>query len=104
MFSSSGLKRAIEYFEDKGHLDIKCVIKRKQLFATKSDHPTQDIEILEDLMHRQLILLVDNDIYDDKIILEQAVRKFAVIISNDRFGDDQFKNSAEISNYLKEPK
>ena len=104
LFSSRGLLIAIQYFEKRGHVDIKCVVRKEQLFATTSKYKTQSRDILQKLMNDGLILPVQNDIYDDKTILELAVRKFAVIISNDKFRDDQFKNSAEISKYLKEPK
>lgn len=104
LFSSRGLDIAIQYFQNRGHVDIKCVVRREQLFATTSKYKTQSRDILQRLMNNGLILPVENDIYDDKIILQQAVQKFAVIISNDKFRDDQFKNSPEISKYLKEPK
>ena len=104
MFSSRGLEIAIKYFRERKHVDIKCVVKEEQLFAITPKFNTQSPDILQKLMNNGFILQVQNDIYDDKTILELAVRNFAVIISNDKFRDDQFKNSAEISKYLKEPK
>ena len=68
---------------------------------SKSDITVQDPKIVQDLKNKGLIETVKDGLYDDKNILTNAVESFAVIISNDKFRDEQFQNMPEIRDYLK---
>ena len=68
---------------------------------SKSDIIVQDPKIVQDLKNKGLIETVKDGLYDDKNILTNAVESFAVIISNDKFRDEQFQNMPEIRDYLK---
>lgn len=104
VFSSRGIQQAVKFFEDKGHIDVKVIVPEKRLMRSRSDVFVQDPKILQDLKEKGILETVKDDIYDDKNILTNAVHSFAVIISNDKFNDDQFKKMPEILNYLKEDK
>ena len=71
---------------------------------SKSDIIVQDPKIVQDLKNKGLIETVKDGLYDDKNILTNAVESFAVIISNDKFRDEQFQNMPEIRDYLKDDK
>lgn len=101
VFSSQGLKQAVKFFEDRGHIDVKVIVPENRLMRSRSDVFVQDPKILQDLKEKGILETVKDDLYDDKNILTNAVDSFAVIISNDKFKDDQFKEMPEILNYLK---
>ena len=60
-------------------------------------------EILEDLEKKDQVVYVSNKVYDDETILELAIRKNAVVISNDQFRDLKGVNP-RFENYLKHNK
>lgn len=99
VFSSRGLKIAIDYFNARGHLDIMVVLPRFRRSIKDLEVPTMDHEILDELEKKGQLQYVSNKVYDDEVILEFAIRKNAVIISNDLYRD--LNHNPRIANYLR---
>ena len=60
-------------------------------------------EILIDLERKGQLVYVSNKVYDDETILELAILKNAVVISNDQYRDLK-GDSPRFANYLKNNK
>ena len=103
MFSCRGLQIAVDFFTELGHLDITVVVPRKRLSSKDLDVPNMNPEILIDLEKKGQLTYVSNKVYDDETILELAIRKNAVVISNDQYRDLKGA-SPRFANYLKNNK
>ena len=104
MFSCRGLQIAVDYFTELGHRDIVVVVPRKRKSPKEDlEIPNMNPEILEDLEKKDQVVYVSNKVYDDETILELAIRKNAVVISNDQFRDLKGVNP-RFANYLKRNK
>ena len=62
----------------------------------------KDPEILDQLHKKGQLTYVSNKVYDDEVILELAIRKNAVVISNDRYRD--LNLNPRFADYLKNNK
>ena len=92
---------AIDYFTNLGHTDVKAIVPRFRRSTKDSDMPTMNPELLDILDQRDQLVWTPNQVYDDDIILKLAVKKNAVVVSNDRYRD--FGDPA-IKSYLKDLK
>jgi hypothetical protein len=78
-------------------------VPRKRLSSKDLDVPNMNPEILIDLEKKGQLTYVSNKVYDDETILELAIRKNAVVISNDQYRDLKGA-SPRFANYLKNNK
>ena len=100
MFSCRGLQIAVDYFTELGHRDIVVVVPRKRQSPKEDlEIPNMNPEILTDLDKKGQLVYVSNKVYDDESILELAIRKNAVAISNDQFRDLKDANP-RFANYI----
>lgn len=95
VFSSKGIKIAVEYFKKRGHTDIKAMIPEFRRSDYDKNVPTIDPEILDELEKEGYLTYtpsrnVDHKLivpYDDRFILTAALNFKAVVVSNDRYRD-----------------
>jgi len=95
-FSVKGLVLAYEHFREKGHQVAIFLPRKSWTYASPEDQA-----ILTALEQTEILFLVQNLAYDDKMIIRYAEQKKGVILSNDRYRDvmetnpelnDQIKN------------
>ena len=102
VFSCRGLNYAIQYFNERGHFDITVVLPQFRRHNKLADYPTMDGEILDELNENKQLIYTPNGVYDDEILLNFALKKNAVIVSNDKFRD--FSKDETINKYLQDYK
>eukprot|EP01040_Poterioochromonas_malhamensis_P020044 gene20044-23844_t len=98
-FSAYGLQLVISYFKQY-HVEIKAFIpssyvQKRLLYNNSSSQPqrtnalmqTDDIDILQGLIHKKIITLVPPGDSDDAYIINYARNYSGFIISNDYFND-----------------
>ena len=104
VFSCRALKIVIEYFNNLGHTNVKCVVPEFRRSTKLSDRPTMNPEILDELKENDEIIFTASRVYDDDILIQMAVQTNAVIVSNDKFRDfANYKNPAVVA-YLNDNK
>jgi len=95
-FSVRGLVLAYEHFREKGH-QVAIFLPRKNWTHASPE----DKAILTALEQTEILFLVQNLAYDDKMIIRYANEKKGIVLSNDRYRDvlltnpeleDQIKN------------
>ena len=111
-FSVRGLVLAYEHFREKGHqvrnlfliaLELSLILQVAIFLPRKNwTHASaEDKAILTALEQTEILFLVQNLAYDDKMIIRYANEKKGIVLSNDRYRDvletnpeleDQIKN------------
>ncbi len=86
VFSSAGIKLAVDFFKNKGHKEIKAFVP----LYRKNHENTKNPEILETLHNEGILVFTPSLSYDDGFILEAAKQKNAVVVSNDQYKDKIF--------------
>lgn len=94
-FSCMGIKLVVDYFLNRGHVNIKVMIPRFRRGSADLKFPTLNPEILDELeKHGYLTYTpsryVQNKLvcpYDDRFILKAALYHNAIIVSNDNYRD-----------------
>lgn len=79
-FSAEGLKICIDYFESKG-FQVKAVVPEYRVCRNKSSNH----ELMNELRNTGKLMLTPRKSYDDRVILEGALRLDAAVVSNDFF-------------------
>ncbi|KAG5668496.1 hypothetical protein PVAND_016435 [Polypedilum vanderplanki] len=79
-FSAEGLKIAIFHFRKLGH-EVKAIIPEFRMYKASNK------QIMKDLKDSGFLMLIASKAYDDKVLLEAALKNNAAIVSNHRFRD-----------------
>jgi hypothetical protein len=95
VFSCDGIKIAVDFFKTRGHNEIKVIIPRFRRGTADKKCPSLNPQILDDLEKQNHITYTPSKFiegklvssHDDKLILEAATAKNAVVVSNDHFRD-----------------
>ncbi|CAH8674023.1 unnamed protein product [Schistosoma rodhaini] len=92
-FSVQGIRLALDYFKKRGHKDIVIVIPRH--YQGKGGRYFDELEHSGMLTYTPSRTLNQERqaVYDDRIILQLAADKNAVVISNDQYRDLMFENA-----------
>ncbi|KAG5668495.1 hypothetical protein PVAND_016434 [Polypedilum vanderplanki] len=85
-FSAEALKNAIEHFENLGH-EVKAIIPEFRV------HHSSNNNLMREMKDSGQLILVASKAYDDKVLLEAALKNNAAIVTNDRFRDIQEQTS-----------
>lgn len=80
MFFISGLKIAIDHFEQQG-FQVKAIVPEFRVRRDKSSNHN----LMNELKNKGKLVCTPSKAYDDRVILESAMRLDAVIVSNDHF-------------------
>ena len=91
MFSCKGIKLAVDYFLQRGHV-VEAFVPRFR--RGNSENP----EYLDELEEAGILKYCPNKTYDDKFMVKTAIYHKGVIISNDQYRDliDEFKDLRKI--------
>lgn len=76
----AGLKIAIDYFVDKG-FQVKAIVPEYRVRRDKSSNH----ELMTELKETGKLVLTPSKSYDDRVILESALKLDAAVVSNDHF-------------------
>ncbi|CAH8869079.1 unnamed protein product [Trichobilharzia szidati] len=92
-FSAKGIRLALDYFDKRGHQDVVVVIPRH--YQGKGGRYFDELEHSGKLTYTPSRTLnrERQTVYDDRIILQLAADKDAVIISNDQYRDLMSENA-----------
>lgn len=97
-FSCRGLKLAVDYFQSRGHEDIKIILPAHREYEQCKNHiPTVDYEVLKELNRKGFVDFCPSRAnynpnssgshYDDLFMLALAERNNGVVVSNDHYKD-----------------
>ena len=81
ILSTRGIELCIEYFQNRGHKNIKVILPSYRFQPNKSDNHI----FLQKLEKKGIAIRIPSDSHDDNWILQTAVNNDAVIISNDKY-------------------
>ncbi|CAH8618359.1 unnamed protein product [Heterobilharzia americana] len=92
-FSATGIRLALDYFAKRGHEDVVVVIPRH--YHGKGGRYFDELEHSGRLTYTpsRTLNTKRQTVYDDRIILQLAADKDAVIISNDQYRDLMSENA-----------
>ncbi|KAH9590765.1 NEDD4 binding protein 1, variant 2 [Schistosoma haematobium] len=92
-FSVQGIRLALDYFKKRGHKDIVIVVPRH--YQGKGGRYFDELEHSGMLTYTPSRTLNQERqaVYDDRVILQLAADKNAVIISNDQYRDLMSENA-----------
>ena len=81
ILSTRGIELCIEYFQNRGHKNIKVILPSYRFQPNKSDNHV----FLQKLENKGIAIRIPPGSHDDNWILQTAVNSDAVIISNDKY-------------------
>ncbi|GMT28710.1 hypothetical protein PFISCL1PPCAC_20007, partial [Pristionchus fissidentatus] len=95
IFSCSGIRECISFFERRGHDDILVFLPAYRREKPRSQAPVSDHHILEELDEKGKIVWTPSRriegrrivCHDDRYILRTAIAKEGIVVSNDEFRD-----------------
>lgn len=79
-FSSTGLKIVIDYFEEKG-FQVKAIVPEFRVLRDR----TSNHHLMNKLKLNGKLVLTPAKSYDDRVLLESALKLDAAVVSNDYF-------------------
>ncbi|XP_018421140.1 PREDICTED: probable ribonuclease ZC3H12D [Nanorana parkeri] len=100
VFSCKGIEIAVDWFRKRGHDYIKVFVPSWRKEQPRTDSPTSDRHILDDLEKKMILVYTPSRningkrivCYDDRYIVKLAYEKDAIIVSNDNYRDLQSEN------------
>ncbi|XP_042295741.1 endoribonuclease ZC3H12A, partial [Sceloporus undulatus] len=97
VFSCRGILLAVNWFLDRGHIDITVFVPSWRKEHPRPDVPIADQDILFDLERRKIIVFTPSRrvggkrvvCYDDRFIVKLAYESDGIVVSNDTYRDLQ---------------
>ncbi|XP_056416576.1 endoribonuclease ZC3H12A [Hyla sarda] len=97
MFSCRGILLAVNFFLERGHVDITVFVPSFRKEQPRPDMPITDQHILADLEKKKILVFTPSRrvggkrlvCYDDRFIVKLAYKSDGVIVSNDTYRDLQ---------------
>ncbi|EDO37123.1 predicted protein, partial [Nematostella vectensis] len=102
VFSCRGIALCVDWFRQRGHNEITVFVPRWRTEAPRPGNPVEDQHILLALAQQSIVKFTPSRringrnivCYDDRFILELAVKCDGVVVSNDNFRDLMRENDA----------
>lgn len=101
-FSCRGIQLCVDYFKHKGHKEITVFVPRWRMEAPRPETPITDQEILRSLEREKHLAWTPSRrgtngrrivCYDDRFVLDLALQKNGIVVSNDNYRDLLKENS-----------